>query len=58
MRRVGWPIAVADGQPEVRRVARTVTAERGGRGAVREAVELVLRHNGVWARVLERYGAG
>jgi len=25
---------------------------------VREAVELVLRHNGVWARVLERYGAG
>ena len=57
MRRVGWPIAVADGRPEVRRAARTVTAERGGRGAVREAVELVLRHNGVWARVLERYGA-
>lgn len=57
MRRVGWPIAVADGQPEVRRAARTVTTERGGRGAVREAVELVLRHNGVWARVLERYGA-
>ena len=57
MKRVGWPIAVADGQPEVRQTAKTVTRERGGRGAVREAVELVLRHNGVWEQVLQRYGA-
>ena len=57
LRRVGWPIAVGDAVPEVRRVARTVTEARGGRGAVREAVELVLRHNGAWGRVLERYGA-
>ncbi len=57
MKRVGWPIAVADGRPEVRQVAKTVTGERGGRGAVREAVELVLRHNGVWEQVLRRYGA-
>jgi 3-deoxy-D-manno-octulosonate 8-phosphate phosphatase (KDO 8-P phosphatase) len=57
MKRVGWPIAVADGQPEVRQTAKTVTSERGGRGAVREAVELVLRHNGVWEQVLQRYGA-
>ena len=57
MKRVGWPIAVADGRPEVRTTAKTVTVERGGRGAVREAVELVLRHNGVWEQVLRRYGA-
>jgi len=57
MKRVGWPIAVADGRPEVLRTAKTVTGERGGRGAVREAVELVLRHNGVWEQVLQRYGA-
>jgi 3-deoxy-D-manno-octulosonate 8-phosphate phosphatase (KDO 8-P phosphatase) len=57
MKRVGWPIAVADGRPEVRQAAKTVTGERGGRGAVREAVELVLRHNGVWEQVLRRYGA-
>jgi len=57
MKRVGWPIAVSDGQLEVRQVAKTVTGERGGRGAVREAVEMVLRHNGVWEQVLRRYGA-
>ena len=57
MKRVGWPIAVADASPEVIRVARTVTDARAGRGAVREAVERVLRHNGTWRRVLERYEA-
>jgi 3-deoxy-D-manno-octulosonate 8-phosphate phosphatase (KDO 8-P phosphatase) len=57
LKRVAWPIAVADSVPEVLRVARTVTQAPGGRGAVREAVEAILRHNGVWDRVLERYEA-
>ena len=57
MKRVGWPIAVGDAHPEVKRVAKLVTRARGGRGAVREAMERVLRHNGGWRRVLERYGA-
>jgi len=58
MRRVGWPVAVADAQPEVRAVAHTVLAHAGrAGGAVRELVEIVLRHNGVWDRVLERYEA-
>ena len=57
MKRAGWPIAVADATPEARAAAKTVLAERGGRGAVREAVELVLRHNGVWREVLLRYEA-
>ena len=55
LRRVGWPIAVADAAPEVLAVSRTVTDARGGHGAVREAVERVLRHNGTWQKVLERY---
>lgn len=57
MKRVGWPIAVGDAQPEVKGVAKTITAARAGYGAVREAVELILRHNGVWRQVLERYEA-
>jgi 3-deoxy-D-manno-octulosonate 8-phosphate phosphatase (KDO 8-P phosphatase) len=57
MKRVGWPIAVADAHPEVKRAAGTVVRARGGHGAVREAVERVLRRNGTWARVLRRYGA-
>lgn len=57
MKRVGWPVAVGDAQPEVKRVARTVLRALGGRGAVRELVEQVLKHNGTWRRVLERYEA-
>jgi 3-deoxy-D-manno-octulosonate 8-phosphate phosphatase (KDO 8-P phosphatase) len=57
MRRVAWPIAVGDAHPEVKRVARTTVRAIGGKGAVREAVELVLRHNGAWDDVLRRYGA-
>lgn len=56
-RRVGWPIAVADASPEVLPFARTVTRARAGYGAVREVVETVLKHNGTWQKVLERYEA-
>ena len=48
MRRVGLPLAPADAVPEVRRVARWISVARGGRGAVREAIEWLLRARGVW----------
>ena len=57
LNRVGWPMAVADAQPEVLARARTVTQRGGGRGAAREVVELLLRHNGTWEQVLRRYEA-
>lgn len=57
MKRVAWPIAVADADSAVKAMARTVTQAPGGRGAVREAVELILRHNGAWDQVLHRYEA-
>jgi 3-deoxy-D-manno-octulosonate 8-phosphate phosphatase (KDO 8-P phosphatase) len=55
MKRVGWPIAVADAVPELLPFARTVTKAQAGRGAVREAVETILKHNGTWSKVLARY---
>jgi 3-deoxy-D-manno-octulosonate 8-phosphate phosphatase (KDO 8-P phosphatase) len=57
MKRVGWPIAVADSSAELFAVAKTVTKAAAGRGAVREVVEMLLRHNGTWEKVLERYEA-
>jgi 3-deoxy-D-manno-octulosonate 8-phosphate phosphatase (KDO 8-P phosphatase) len=57
MRRVGWAVAVADAAPEVLRIADAVTRARAGFGAVREVVEAILRHNGVWDEVLRRYEA-
>jgi YrbI family 3-deoxy-D-manno-octulosonate 8-phosphate phosphatase len=44
----GLAIAVADACPEVVRVAHYVTRVRGGRGAVREGIELILRCQGSW----------
>jgi 3-deoxy-D-manno-octulosonate 8-phosphate phosphatase (KDO 8-P phosphatase) len=52
MRAVGFPIAVADAAPEVKAAARYVTIARGGRGAVREAVEHLLVLNGLHERAL------
>jgi YrbI family 3-deoxy-D-manno-octulosonate 8-phosphate phosphatase len=54
--RVGYPIAVADAADEVRQVAHYTTRARGGRGAVREAVEHMLRGMELWDGVVESYG--
>ena len=56
-RRVGWPIAVADAAPEVMPFVKSVTQAKAGAGAVREAVEMLLRHNGRWDAVLRHYEA-
>jgi 3-deoxy-D-manno-octulosonate 8-phosphate phosphatase (KDO 8-P phosphatase) len=53
--RAGFAVAVADAAPEVRRLAHYVTRRPGGAGAVRETVELVLKHQGRWADVCRRY---
>lgn len=61
LRRVGLAMAVADAAPRVREVVvaagdRGVVLTRpGGHGAVREAVELLLRREGLWERALALY---
>jgi 3-deoxy-D-manno-octulosonate 8-phosphate phosphatase (KDO 8-P phosphatase) len=55
LRRVGLPIAVANAVAEVKAVAAYVTCKPGGRGAVREIVETLLKARGVWDDILERY---
>jgi 3-deoxy-D-manno-octulosonate 8-phosphate phosphatase (KDO 8-P phosphatase) len=57
LRLCGYPIAVANAVPEVKAAARYVTAKSGGDGAVREAIEHLLRAAGRWDEVLEHYGA-
>lgn len=42
MKAVGFPVAVADSYPEVKRAARYVTKRPGGFGAVREICDLIL----------------
>ncbi len=55
LRRAGLAIAVADAVPEVLQCAHYVTVKPGGRGAVREAVELILKAQRQWAAVLQPF---
>jgi 3-deoxy-D-manno-octulosonate 8-phosphate phosphatase (KDO 8-P phosphatase) len=51
LQRVGLAVSVADAPAEVRSAAHLVTSLPGGKGAVREAVEWLLKSRGVWDRV-------
>jgi len=55
MRRVGFGIATANARPEVKPIAHYVTQARGGDGAVREVVELLLKAQGKWDGILKHY---
>lgn len=54
----GFAATVADAAPEVRRVAHWVTTAPGGRGAVREVAEFLLRAQGRFESLLQRHGRG
>jgi 3-deoxy-D-manno-octulosonate 8-phosphate phosphatase (KDO 8-P phosphatase) len=54
MRRVGLALAVGDAVPEVKEVAHYTTKALAGRGAVREAIELILKSKGVWAEYIDK----
>jgi 3-deoxy-D-manno-octulosonate 8-phosphate phosphatase (KDO 8-P phosphatase) len=53
-RRVGLAAAVADACPELRAAAHYVTAVPGGRGAVRDLIEWLLKLRGEWDTVVGR----
>lgn len=55
MRRCGLPIAVANAVAEVKECAAMVTRAEGGKGAVREAVEALLKARGSWNESISRY---
>lgn len=55
LRRVGLPLAVANGVEEVKRLAVHTTQAKGGSGAVREAVELILKAQGRWDEAVRVY---
>jgi 3-deoxy-D-manno-octulosonate 8-phosphate phosphatase (KDO 8-P phosphatase) len=56
MRHCGLAAAVADACPEVRACAHFVTRAPGGRGAVREVIELLLHCQGAWKPLVEGLG--
>jgi 3-deoxy-D-manno-octulosonate 8-phosphate phosphatase (KDO 8-P phosphatase) len=55
MRNCGLAVTVPDACPEAKRAAHFVTRTAGGRGAVREVVELILRCQGLWHGLVARF---
>lgn len=56
LKKVGYPMAVADAAIEVLEAAKWVSEAKGGHGAAREAVEHILRTQGKWDAVLSEFG--
>ncbi len=57
LRRVGLPVAVGNAVPEVAAVCKLRLTRHGGRGAVRELAEILLKARGEWERLYEEYVA-
>jgi len=53
--RVGLAVGVADGHESLRRHVHYITQRPGGKGAVRETIELILAAQGKWDAALEHY---
>lgn len=57
MKKVGFPIAVFNAAPEIKQAASYITLKHGGRGAVREVSELILKAQGKWEGIVGLYGS-
>lgn len=55
MKKAGFAVAPANARPEVKRVAHMVTSLEGGRGAVREVIDFILKVQGLWSEVTQGY---
>lgn len=56
LRKVGVAVAVPNAVQEVKDAADYITKSRGGHGAVREVVELILKAQGKWEKIVAKIG--
>jgi 3-deoxy-D-manno-octulosonate 8-phosphate phosphatase (KDO 8-P phosphatase) len=54
MKRVGFAVAVGDAVPEVKKAAHYTTTAHAGRGAIREAIEVILKAKGIWEEMIDK----
>ena len=53
LRRVGFAVSVPNAADDVKKYADYVTQRSGGSGAVREVIELILKTQGKWKKVID-----
>ncbi|HEV2470850.1 MAG TPA: HAD hydrolase family protein [Candidatus Sulfotelmatobacter sp.] len=54
LRRAGLAVAVGDAVPEVKEIAHYTTKAIAGHGAIREAVEVILKSKGIWGEMIDK----
>ena len=55
MNKVGFAVAVFNACAEIKNLAHYITQKEGGRGAVREIAELILKSQGKWQEMIGLY---
>ena len=56
MKSIGMSASVADAAEDVKKVADYVTKSTGGKGAIRELIEMILKSQKRWNELLQSYG--
>jgi 3-deoxy-D-manno-octulosonate 8-phosphate phosphatase (KDO 8-P phosphatase) len=54
LHRAGLAVAVGDAVPEVKAAAHYTTQALAGHGAIREAIELILKSKGIWEAMIDK----
>jgi 3-deoxy-D-manno-octulosonate 8-phosphate phosphatase (KDO 8-P phosphatase) len=54
LKRVGLAVAVGDAVADVKKIAHYTTKAHGGRGAIREAIELILKSKDIWDELIDK----
>jgi 3-deoxy-D-manno-octulosonate 8-phosphate phosphatase (KDO 8-P phosphatase) len=54
LKRAGLAVAVGDAVPDVKKIAHYTTKAHAGRGAIREAIELILKSKGIWDELIDK----
>jgi 3-deoxy-D-manno-octulosonate 8-phosphate phosphatase (KDO 8-P phosphatase) len=54
LKRVGLAVAVGDAVGDVKKIAHYTTKALGGKGAIREAIEVILKSKGIWDELIDK----
>src|SRR5215468_875856 len=54
LKRVGLAVAVGDAVADVKKVSHFTTKALAGKGAIREAIELILKSKGMWEELIDK----
>ncbi|MFC1553642.1 KdsC family phosphatase [candidate division KSB1 bacterium] len=55
MVKCGLAVSVANGRQEVKEHSQYITETEGGMGAVRETIEFILKQQGKWQKIVDKY---